>query len=205
MIGKEMTREINSLTTAENLAKAVSKAKKRGLPPVHKWNPPFQGKIDMRITRQGTWLYNGTPINRPAMVKLFSTILRRDGDRYYLVTPVEKVEIDVDDAPFAAIDFEAAGEGRDQIVMFETNVGDKVMAGSGHPIRLRIGENDKAAIPYILIRDNLEAIVDRKSYFRLIDICMVHGDWFGLWSDGMFFRFARSDETGEWQPFDFKC
>ena len=192
-----MTREIHSVITVENLAEAVSESKKRELPPVHKWNPPFQGKIDMRITRQGTWLYNSTPINRPAMVRLFSTILRRDGDRYYLVTPVEKVEIDVDDAPFTAIDFEAAGEGCDQVVMFETNVGEKVIAGPDHPIRLQIGENDRVTIPYILIRDNLEAIVDRKSYFRLIDICTVHGDWFGLWSDGMFFRFARSDKIEE--------
>jgi len=108
--------------TAETLAQAAQQAGKRGLPPVHLWNPPFCGDLDMRIARDGTWFYLGTPIGRAPLVRLFSTILRRDGDDYFLVTPVEKVGITVDDAPFVAIDFNIKNNGLDQIITFETNV-----------------------------------------------------------------------------------
>ncbi|MEL6517524.1 MAG: DUF1285 domain-containing protein, partial [Pseudomonadota bacterium] len=100
--------------SAESLADSARAASKGGLPPVHLWNPPFCGDLDMRIARDGTWFYLGTPIGRPGLVRLFSSILRRDGDDYFLVTPVEKVGITVEDAPFVAIDFEATGEGADQ-------------------------------------------------------------------------------------------
>ena len=120
-------------------------------------------------------------------MRLFSTILRRDGERYYLVTPVEKVGITVDDAPFVAVDFEAKGRGKDQTLIFETNVGDEVPAGADHPIRVERDPETGEPSPYILVRANLEALIDRKSFYRLVEIGAHHDDWFGLWSGGTFF------------------
>ena len=173
--------------SAENLAAAARKAKKGGLPPVHLWNPPFCGDLDMRIARDGTWFYLGTPIGRLELVKLFSTILRRDGDDYFLVTPVEKVGITVDDAPFVAVDFNRKGDA----LVFETNVGDFVEAGPNAPIRVvRDAETGEPA-PYVLVRANLEALIDRKSFYRLVEVGEeqdVEGvAWFGVMSNGAFF------------------
>ena len=119
--------------SADTLAAAAGKAARRGPPPVHLWNPPFCGDLDMRIARDGTWFYLGTPIGRAPLVRLFSSILKREGDRYFLVTPVEKVGITVDDAPFVAVDFDAEGEGEAQRLTFTTHVGDSVTAGPDHP------------------------------------------------------------------------
>ncbi|MGB5557352.1 MAG: DUF1285 domain-containing protein, partial [Paracoccaceae bacterium] len=171
-------------------------AGKRGLPPVHLWNPEFCGDLDMRIARDGTWFYLGTPIGRKELVRLFSTILRRDGDDYFLVTPVEKVGITVEDAPFVAVDFEATGEGRDQVLTFETNVGDVVIAGPDNPIRVVRDAETGEPSPYVLVRRNLEALIDRKSFYRLVEIG-THEDqdgtsWFGLWSSGQFFAVIPS-------------
>ncbi|GAW34677.1 hypothetical protein RA2_01729 [Roseovarius sp. A-2] len=186
------------LTTpsAEGLAasaRAVAK-QARGLPPVHDWNPPFRGDLDMRIARDGTWFYQGTPITRPALVRLFSTILRRDGDDYFLVTPVEKVGITVDDAPFVAVDIEPEGAGQEQTLRFETNVGDHVTAGPDHPIRVSRDPETGEPAPYVLVRANLEALIDRKSFYRLVEIGDCSGGWFGLWSGGAFFRIIPEDE-----------
>ena len=112
-MAKAMSGEKITTPSADALATAAQAAQGRGLPPVHLWNPEFCGDLDMRIARDGIWFYLGTPIGRFELVKLFSTILRKDGDEYFLVTPVEKVGITVDDAPFVAVDFDAAGEGRD--------------------------------------------------------------------------------------------
>lgn len=180
--------------SAESLASAARSASKGGLPPVHLWNPDFCGDLDMRIARDGTWFYLGTPIGRPELVRLFSTILRRDGDDYFLVTPVEKVGITVDDAPFVAQDFEATGNGVDQILTFETNVGDTVTAGPDTPIRVTRDPDTGEPSPYVLVRANLEALIDRKSFYRLVDIGSHHNDWFGLWSSGQFFPIIPSDE-----------
>ncbi len=180
--------------SAESLASAAQKASKGGLPPVHLWNPEFCGDLDMRIARDGTWFYLGTPIGRPALVRLFSTILRRDGDDYFLVTPVEKVGITVDDAPFVAVDFEVTGSGHDHTLTFETNVGDYVAAGPDTPIRVVRDPESGEPSPYILVRANLEALIDRKSFYRLVDIGAHHNDWFGLWSGGAFFPIIPSDE-----------
>ena len=119
--------------------------KTKGLPPVHLWNPDFCGDIDMRIARDGTWYYLGTPIGRKPMVKLFSTIIRRDGDDYFLITPVEKVGIKVDDAPFVAIAVEVEGEGEAQVLRFTTNVDETAEAGAEHPIRVVIDPGDARA------------------------------------------------------------
>ena len=178
--------------SAEGIAAAARAASKgRGLPPVHKWNPPDCGDLDMRIARDGTWFYLGTPIGRAELVRLFSTILRRDGDRYVLVTPVEKVGIQVDDAPFVAVDFEVEGQGEAQVLRFLTNVGDATEAGPDAPIRVERDAATGEPSPYVLVRDRLEALIDRKSFYRLVEIGVHHKvegqNWFGLWSGGQFF------------------
>ncbi|MGI3211160.1 DUF1285 domain-containing protein [Roseovarius tibetensis] len=179
-----------SLTTpsVDGIAASVRAATGRGLPPVHEWNPPFLGDIDMRIARDGTWFYEGSPIRRPGLVRLFSTILRRDGDAYFLVTPVEKVGITVEDAPFVAVDFEVTGDGPDMSLTFETNVGDHVTAGPEHPIRVTHADTTGEPSPYVMVRAGLDALIDRKSFYRLAEIGDRQNGWFGLWSGGAFFR-----------------
>ncbi|MCY3996329.1 MAG: DUF1285 domain-containing protein, partial [Rhodobacter sp.] len=152
--------------SADGIASAARAASRRGPPPVHLWNPPFCGDLDIRIARDGTWFYLGTPIGREELVKLFSSVLRRDDDGYFLVTPVEKVGITVDDAPFVAVDFEVRGKGRDQILTFTTNVGDSAAAGPDHPIRVERDGRTGEPSPYVLVRARLEALIDRKSFYR---------------------------------------
>ena len=162
------------------------------MPPVHLWNPDYNGDLDMRIARDGTWFYLGTPIGRPELVRLFSSIIRKDGEDYFLVTPVEKVGITVDDAPFVAVDFTASGTGSDQILAFETHVGDHAQAGPDHPIRVHRDPETGEPSPYVLIRRNLEALIDRKSFYRLVDLAEHHDGWFGVWSGGAFFGLIPS-------------
>ena len=148
----------------------------------------------MRIARDGTWFYMGTPIGRAELVRLFSTILRKDGDDYVLVTPVEKVGIKVDDAPFVAVDFNQRGDGLE----FETNVGDKMIAGPEHPIRVERDAETGEPSPYVLVRSNLEALIGRKSFYRLVEIgehaAQDDQQWFGVRSAGMFFPIIPSAE-----------
>lgn len=184
--------------SAENLASAAKAAGKKGPPPVHLWNPPFCGDLDMEIRRDGTWFYLGTPMGRMGLVKLFSSIIRKDGDDYFLVTPVEKVGIRVVDAPFVATDFTATGAGRDQVLTFTTHVEDEATAGPDHPIRVVRDPETGEPSPYVHIRANLEALIDRKTFYRIVDLC-VHEDhegaqWFGLWSSGQFFPIIPSAE-----------
>ncbi|MEP0153969.1 DUF1285 domain-containing protein [Pseudophaeobacter sp.] len=167
---------------------------KGGLPPVHLWNPPFCGDLDMRIARDGTWFYLGTPIGRFELVKLFSSILKREDGKYFLVTPVEKVGITVDDAPFVAVDFEASGEGDAQELHFTTHVGDQMLAGPDHPIRVERDPQTGEPSPYVLVRSDLEALIDRKSFYRLVELGCHHEGWFGLWSGGRFFPVIPSKE-----------
>lgn len=186
--------------TAENIAQSAQAASKSGgLPPVHLWNPTHCGDLDMRIARDGTWFYLGTPIGRPELVRLFSTILRKDDDSYVLVTPVEKVGITVDDAPFVAVDFDAEGHGPDQILTFHTNVGDVTTAGPESPIRIERDPQTGEPSPYVLVRANLEALIDRKSFYRLVELCshedVAGGRWFGLWSGRRFFPVIPSNEV----------
>jgi hypothetical protein len=163
---------------------------------VHLWNPPFCGDLDMRIARDGTWFYLGTPIGRKELVRLFSTILRKDGDDYVLVTPVEKVGITVEDAPFVAVDFEVEGEGEDRRIVFVTNVGDRAEAGAERPIRVERDAETGEPAPYVLVRANLEALIDRKSFYRLVELGEHEGGWFGVRSGGVFFPVIPSSEIG---------
>ncbi|MGB5865250.1 MAG: DUF1285 domain-containing protein [Sulfitobacter sp.] len=180
--------------SAEGLAASVKASKTRGLPPVEQWNPPFCGDIDMEIRRDGTWFYEGTPIGRPGLVKLFASILIREDDTYFLVTPVEKVGIRVQDAPFVAVDFEASGEGPEQRLSFTTNLGDITVASQDAPLRFVRDEQTGEPSPYVRVRRNLEALIDRKSFYRLVDLGVHHNGWFGVWSGGTFFGIIPSDE-----------
>ncbi|WP_209835170.1 MULTISPECIES: DUF1285 domain-containing protein [unclassified Ruegeria] len=176
----------------DGLAASVKAAKTNGLPPVHLWNPPFCGDLDIKIAKDGTWSYLGSPINRFELVKLFSSILKKEDGKYFLVTPVEKVGITVEDAPFVAVDFVRDGDGKDQSLTFTTHVGDRALAGADHPIRIVIDPETDEPSPYILIRDNLEARIDRKSFYRLVEIGTHHDGWFGVWSGGQFFGLIPS-------------
>lgn len=197
-MAKTMRKQFPVTTDADGIAAGARAASKgRGPAPVHLWNPPFCGDMDMRIARDGTWYYLGSPITRPAMVKMFSNILRKDGDAYFLVTPVEKVGITVDDAPFVALDFEVQGTGKAQELTFVTHVGDRVVAGADTPIRVHHDPETGAPAPYVVVRANLEALIDRKSFYRLMDLgCeQVIDDthWFGVFSGGTFFPITPSD------------
>lgn len=178
---------------AAGIAAAAKAAQGRGMPPVDKWNPPFCGDLDMWIRKDGVWFYEGTPIGRPGMVRLFSTILRKDGADYFLVTPVEKVGIRVEDAPFVAVDVEPVDSG----LKFVTTLGDEVIAGPDAPIRVVPGDEPR---PYVTIRRNLEALIDRKTFYRLVDLGTVvpheGTDWFGVHSGGMFFPIIEAARLG---------
>ena len=175
----------------ESLMAAAQSARKTGkIPPVHLWDPPFCGDLDMEIRRDGTWFYNGTPIGRAPLVQLFSSILKLEDGKYFLVTPVEKVGIRVEDAPFVAIDFDISGAGEAQNVTFHTHVGDIVPAGPENPIRVS-RDADGEPSPYVMVRAGMEALIDRKSFYRLVDLGVTHlhegAEWFGVWSGGVFF------------------
>lgn len=194
-MAKAMSKESITTPSAERLAEAARKEMSNGLPPVHLWDPPFCGDLDMRIARDGTWYYLGSPITRPALVRLFSTIIRREDGKFFLVTPVEKVGITVDDAPFVAVDFDVAGQGDNQVLVFETNVGDKVLASLDTPLRVEIDAETGEPAPYVVVRSDLEALIDRKSFYRLIDIATHNSGNFGVWSDGTFFPIAPSEDA----------
>ena len=194
-----MSAEKIKTSSVEGIASAARAASKdRQLPTVHLWDPPFCGDLDMRIARDGTWFYLGTPIGRFELVKLFSSILRKDGDKYFLVTPVEKVGIIVEDAPFVAVDFTATDKGDEQKLRFETHVGDFSHAGAENPIRIVRDPKSGEPAPYIHIRAGLEALIDRKSFYRLVDLGThknIKGQsWFGIVSLEEFFPIIPSNE-----------
>ena len=163
-------------------------------PPVHLWNPPFCGDMDMRIARDGTWYYLGSPIGRLPMVKLFSSVLRHDDDGYYLVTPVEKLRIRVDDAPFVAVELAA----QDGLLAFRTNVDDVVTADAAHPIRVTIDPATDEPAPYILVRDRLEALIARPVFYELVEMAEereIDGrSVLGVTSAGQFFPIGPTPE-----------
>ncbi|MDQ4135338.1 MAG: DUF1285 domain-containing protein [Pseudomonadota bacterium] len=175
-------------------------APRRGLPPVERWNPPYCGEIDMRIAADGSWHYNGSPIARPALVRLFSTVLRRDPERYVLVTPVERVGITVEDAPFLAVEMAVEGDGDARQIAFRTNVDDLVRAGPEHPLRFERDPHDGVK-PYVRVRGDLWARVTRSLALDLIDlgeVRIVDGrPVYGIAVDGAFFPIAPVEEGGD--------
>lgn len=172
---------------ALSLAEIARLAEENRLPPVESWNPEHCGHSEMRIASDGTWFHQGSPIGRAAMVRLFSTILRREGDgRFVLVTPVEKLDIDVDDAPFTAVELKADGEGHDTKLAFRLNTGDLVVAGPAHALRFE--ERKDGPRPYLHVRGGLEALIARSVYYELAGMGLANGSTPpGVWSDGAFF------------------
>ena len=178
----------------EVLADAVKTASAKGPPPVHLWDPAYCGEIDMRIAADGTWFYLGTPIRRPALVKLFASILRREGERYFLVTPVEKCGIVVDDAPFMAVELQVDDREAGRQLCFRTNVDDWVACGARHPLRFEPETATGGLKPYVHIRRNLWAKVTRAVFYDLVDLGEareIAGTlMFGVASAGQFYAMA---------------
>jgi uncharacterized protein len=192
--GQEPTQRLEGLTAAAKNATNTAK----GLPPAHLWNPPFCGDLDMRIAGDGTWYYMGTPIGRPALVRLFSTILKREGGKHFLVTPVEKVGIRVDDAPFLAVELSKQIDERGPRLRFRTNVDDWVDCDRAH--RLRFENSAEGGLtPYLHVRADLWAKVTRALYYDLVDMGeerMVDGqNMFGVASAGEFFAMADAEQV----------
>ena len=184
----------NGKSGLEVLADAVKTGSGRGPAPVHLWNPAYCGEIDMRIAADGTWFYQGTPIGRPALVKLFATILKREGEKYFLVTPVEKCGIMVDDAPFIAVELQVEDRAAGRQLYFRTNVDDWVACGPGHPLRFEPEAATGGLKPYVHVRRNLWAKVTRAVFYDLVN----HGEtrqiagtrMFGVASGGEFYTMA---------------
>lgn len=167
-----------------SLAEIARLAEEKRLPPVEKWHPTHCGDSEMRIARDGTWFHQGSPIGRPAMVRLFSTILRREPDGgFVLVTPAEKLDIVVEDAPFVAVELKSEGEGEQRRLAFRLNTGDLIVAGAAHPLRFAEGPH-----PYVEVRQGLDALVVRPVYYELAEIALAEGATPpGVWSEGVFF------------------
>ena len=180
------------------LARALAAYRAKKLPPVGQWNPPYRGDADMRIGRDGTWYHLGQPIERAAMVKLFSTVLRRDDDRFFLVTPAERLAITVDDAPFVAVEMFATGTGTSQDITFRTHVDDYVTADADHPIRIELDPTSGEPSPYVLVRDRLEALIARAVFYDMVDLAVERpgptGIELGVWSAGAFFPIGMLPE-----------
>jgi hypothetical protein len=175
-------------------------AHRRGPPPVERWNPAYCGEIDMRIAADGTWHYNGSPITRPALVRLFSTILRKDPERHVLVTPVERVGIEVEDAPFLAVEMAVEGEGEARQIAFRTNVDDLVSVGPDHPLRFERDDHDGVK-PYLRVRGDLWARVTRALALDLVAMGEERpgpeGALFGVAAGGVFFPIAPLSELDD--------
>ncbi len=191
MTGPTTPRDSAGRSTAE-LAALLDKG---NLPPVHLWNPSHCGDSEMRIAADGTWFHQGSPIGRKELVKLFSTILRREPDGgHVLVTPVEKLDIHVDDAPFVAVEATIDGDGSNRRIIFRLNTDDLVAAGPGHELRVETAA-DGTPRPYVHVRNGLQALVNRPVFYQLADIALAESplggssDPPGLWSSGVFFPF----------------
>ena len=174
-------------TGLEAVAAAAKQAPGRGLPPVHLWNPAHCGEIDIVIRRDGLWFHEGSPIGREALVRLFSTVLRKDPDGFHLVTPVEKMKITVEDAPFIAVRVDQVGEA----LRFTTNVGDEVEAGPDNPIRVEMNPQTGEPRPYLHVRRGLEARIRRPVFYELVEMARERdtpeGPRLGVSSNGAWF------------------
>ncbi|WP_169567919.1 DUF1285 domain-containing protein [Sneathiella limimaris] len=190
---------MTSPVTTDALSEIAKQIKDKKHPPVHLWNPDYCGDLDIRIARDGTWYYMNSPIGRKPLVKLFSSVLRYDEDgRYYLVTPVEKIGITVDDAPFVAVEMFHEGEGRDQVLSFRTHVDEYVIVDEDYPIRMAFEKETGEPSPYVLVRSNLEALIVRSVFYDLVELSTeeeINGvKRFGVWSSGKFYEFGTVDE-----------
>jgi uncharacterized protein len=197
-----MAKQTNSSgSSLDGLAKEAQKAGGKGPPPVHLWNPPFCGDLDMRIATDGTWFYLKTPIGRPALVKLFASVLKREDDKYFLVTPVEKCGIQVDDAPFLAVEMRAENGPNGRILNFRTNVDDWVACGREHTLRFEPEPDTGGLKPYLHVRRDLWAKVSRPLFYDLVELGEerdVDGErMFGIASGGEFFAMAPADSIRE--------
>jgi len=165
--------------------------------PVHLWNPPYCGELDMRIARDGTWYYQDSPIGRAPLVKLFASVLRKDPERYVLVTPVERLGLTVEDAPFLGVEMRAEGEGDGATIALRTNVDDWVVVDVEHPLRFERGEAEGLK-PYVRVRGDLWALVKRALFYDLValgETAPHEGrEWFGVRSRGLFFPMAPAAE-----------
>lgn len=166
----------------------------KGPAPVERWNPPYCGDIGMAIRADGVWMYQGSPIGRMPLVKLFASVLRKDEDgRHYLVTPAEMVDVAVADAPFLAVEMQADGTGREQVLTVRTNVDDIVVCGPQHPLRFVEEDHSGGLKPYVLVRGRLEALFTRALYYDLAELAVTApdgGNGIGVWSSGRFFPLA---------------
>jgi hypothetical protein len=191
-----------STAAADPLARLAASldggGKGRGLPPVERWNPPYGGEIDMRIAADGAWFYKGSAIARPALVKLFASVLRRDPERFVLVTPVERVGVAVEDAPFLAVEMAVEGRGDERRIGLRTNVDDLVSVGPDHPLRFERGEGD-AVKPYVFVRGGLWALLTRALTYDLLELCEereIDGTaLFGIAAGRRFFPVAQAAEV----------
>ena len=188
-------------TGLEAITGALSRASGKGPPPVERWNPPFCGDLDMRIGADGTWFYLKTPIGRPALVKLFASVLKREGDKYFLVTPVEKCGIQVDDVPFLAVELKTGQSVGGRVLNFRTNVDDWVECGPEHPLRFEPESGTGGLKPYLHVRRDLWAKVTRSLFFDLVDLGEERdvggAAMFGVTSKGAFFPMAPADQVRE--------
>ena len=193
-LGDKKTEKPDLEGQSADLSRLLKHIGSQKTPPVHLWEPDYCGEIDIRIARDGTWYYMGSPIGRPELVQLFSSVLRQDADgTTYLVTPVEKLKIKVEDAPLLVVAMQVFENGSDQKIVFETLTGDKVLVGSEHPIRM--DENKKGEpSPYVHIRANLEALINRPIFYDLVELAepsKMNPDFIGVWSNGRFFELGN--------------
>jgi uncharacterized protein len=178
-----LPHDLSRLSLAE-IARAVSDA---NLPPVEMWNPPYGGHSQMRIARDGRWFHEGAQINRETMVRLFSSILRKEPDgSHCLVTPAERLTIDIDDAPFVAVEVKSSGEGKARTLAFRLNTGDMVIAGPDNPLRFAVSDGEPS--PYLMVRGGMEALIARSVFYELAEYALAEdAKPLGLWSNGSFF------------------
>jgi hypothetical protein len=177
----------------QSLERLLHEQRTKGAAPVERWNPPYCGDIGLAIRRDGTWIYQKSPIGRKALVQLFARVLRKDPDgRTYLVTPAEKVDVEVEDAPFLAVEMQIEGKGREQSLIFRTNVDDVVKAGRANPIRFAREAAAGGLKPYVLVRGRLEALLTRALYYDLVELAAEEPGGLGVWSDGAFFPLVAS-------------
>lgn len=181
----------------DGIAAAVRDSGGKASPPVHLWNPPFCGDLDIRIASDGTWYYLGTPIGRASLVRLFASVLKREGDKYFLVTPVEKIGIVVEDAPFLAVEMQRDDTGAEPRLYFRTNVDDWITCDAGHALRFVCEDRSGGLKPYLHVRRDLWAKVTRALFYDLVELGEerdIGGErMFGVASGGVFFPMTRAD------------